>query len=272
VGDINNDGIPELIMSCNDRRIRVFRNYTETPGAPMTLWVTSSGQLDYTDQKPYFADFDGDGIPEIYAGSDVFEFNLTNPANPTLNKVINGPGYIGQAMYSVYQEGSCSPTAVDLLSVADCNGDPDCAGLELVAGPAIYSIDLDPNDGDGYQIKIKRDLNLMAPGNAFGDGYTAVADVDLDGVLDVVVSARRNNNQTGVYVWNKNGFLRFFPYPGGNSRSGSFSLYRQPVRRPDEWICAQIFRKYWSATPTTSIVSTCRRRWPHRPRRIGGVW
>lgn len=223
VGDINNDGIPELIMSCNDRRIRVFRNYTETPGAPMTLWVTSSGQLDYTDQKPYFADFDGDGIPEIYAGSDVFEFNLTNPANPTLNKVINGPGYIGQAMYSVYQEGSCSPTAVDLLSVADCNGDPDCAGLELVAGPAIYSIDLDPNDGDGYQIKIKRDLNLMAPGNAFGDGYTAVADVDLDGVLDVVVSARRNNTQTGVYVWNKNGFLRFFPYPGGNSRSGSLA-------------------------------------------------
>lgn len=32
IGDIDADGRPELIMSCNDRRIRVFRNYTETPG------------------------------------------------------------------------------------------------------------------------------------------------------------------------------------------------------------------------------------------------
>lgn len=223
IGDVNADGRPELIMSCNDRRIRVFRNYAETPGAPMSLWITSSGQLDYTDQKPYLADFNGDGIAEIYAGSDIFQFDFSNPASPQLNKVINGPGYIGQAMYSVYQEGSCSPTAADLLSVADCNGDPDCAGLELVAGPAIYSIDLDPADGDGYQIKIKRDLNQLAPGNAFGDGYTAAADIDLDGVLDVVVSARRNNAQTGVYVWNKNGLLRFFAYPGGNARSGSLA-------------------------------------------------
>lgn len=223
VGDINNDGIPELIMSCNDRRIRVFRNYSETPGTPMSVWVTSAGQLDYGDQKPYLADFDGDGTPEIYAGSDIYRFDFSNSGNPVLAKVINGPAYIGQAIYSVYQEGTCSPTAVDLLSVADCNGDPDCEGLELVAGPVIYSIDLDPADGDGYQIKIKRDLNLMAPGNAFGDGYTAVADVDLDGVLDVVVSARRNNAETGVYVWNKNSFLRFFPYPNGNSRSGSLA-------------------------------------------------
>jgi len=72
IGDINNDGIPELIMACNDRRIRVFRNYTENPTAPMTLWITSADQLDFADQRPLLADFDGDGIPEIYAGNDIY--------------------------------------------------------------------------------------------------------------------------------------------------------------------------------------------------------
>ena len=161
IGDVDGDGNPELIMSCYDNRIRVFHNYTENLTAPMSLWITSTGSLDYEDQRALLADFDGDGIPEIYAGSDIFKFNLTNPAAPTLTKVINGFPEKGQSKYSGYSEGSCNPTAVDILSVADCNGDPDCGGLELVAGPMIYSIDLNLSDGDGYEMKVQRNLNQM---------------------------------------------------------------------------------------------------------------
>lgn len=226
IGDINNDGVPELVMACNDRYIRVFRNYTENPLTPMTLWITSADQLDFADQKPYLADFDGDGTPEIYAGNDVFRFNFGNPANPTLVRALSGPtGHIGRAHYSNYSEGSCNPTAVDILSVADCGGDPDCDGLELVAGAYIYSIDLTIADGDGTQIKVQRNLNTMIPNTNYGDGYTAVADVNHDGILDVVVSGRRGVStiQYGVYVWNKSGLLAFLPYPNGNTRSGSLA-------------------------------------------------
>ena len=137
LGDIDSDGIPELLISCKDRLIRVYKNYSETAAEPMQLWVTSSSSLDYTDQRPLLADFNGDGIPEVYAGSDIYAFNLSNPAAPTLDRLIDGPVNRGRANYSSYLEGACNPTAVDLLSVADCNGDPDCAGLELAAGPVI---------------------------------------------------------------------------------------------------------------------------------------
>lgn len=250
IGDIDKDGIPELLISCKDRTIRVYKSYSETTAEPMQLWVTSSSPLDYTDQRPLLADFTGDGIPEVYAGSDVYAFNLSNPSAPTLDKLIDGPVNRGRANYSSYLEGACNPTAVDLLSVADCNGDPDCAGLELAAGPVIYSIDLTTSDGDGFQIKVKRDLNLMmAPSMAFGDGYTAAADMDLDGVTDVIVASRRltPNTETGVYVWNKNGLIRFLPYPINVINSGGMPCI------------ANVYddTKSGFATDLPEIISTC---------------
>ncbi len=225
IGDVDGDGIPELLIACADRRIRVFNHFTENPLAPMNLWITSASLLDFVDQRPLLADFDADGIPEVYAGSDIYKFDFSNPAAPTLTKVINGGANQGRAHFDYYSEGSCNPTAVDILTPADCNGDPDCGGLELVAGPIIYSIDLDLTDGDGYEIKVQRDLNTMIvpPTAGYGDGYTSVADLNLDGILDIVVTSRRFSNNFGVYVWNKNGLIRWFAYPVNEWYSGSLA-------------------------------------------------
>ena len=222
IADINQDGIPELIMACFDRRIRVFTNYVENPVDPMQLWITSSDQLEFADKKPYVADFDSDGIPEIYAGNEVFKFDFSNPDNPGLSRVLTGSLTMGRTVFKDFAEGACSPVAVDLLTPDDCFGDPDCNGLEIAAGTAIYSIDVDPNDGDGYQIKTQRYLNQMA-GINFDDGYTSVADVNQDGTLDVIVNSRRSKTKFGVYVWDKDGLIEYFPIAQGKERSGGLA-------------------------------------------------
>jgi len=216
VADLDNNGIPEVILITLDSKIRVFTDFDPAATPCMKPWGVSSQDALSANSRAYVADFDGDGIGEIFSGNDVFKLDLTNPAAPILTKILNGSGASGLLVPYSQTE---SPTAADLLSRADCNGDPDCDGLEIVAGFQIYSIDMDLTDGDGFEIKVQRDLNLLNPNHAVRDGYTCVADLDLDGVPEIIVSGRRDN-LAGFYVWNKNGFVKAFNGSGVNNIYG----------------------------------------------------
>ena len=204
LADLDRNGVPELFLIDTDKKIIVYTQYTPGATPPMQLWVVSADTCASALYLPYPADFDGDGISEIYAGNEVFGLDLSNPAAPVLNLLAKGTGPVGSINGYL-----TSPIAADLLTPADCNGDPDCEGLEIAAGFAIYSVDIDPNDGDGMEVKLQRNINTSS-GQAFSDGFTSVADLNLDGILEVVVPGTRNQ-EFGVYVWNKTGFWRFFP-------------------------------------------------------------
>jgi hypothetical protein len=212
--DVNADGIPELLVATHDSKISVYTNYQENQSPPFTLMcesapATSTGLVSMLNA----ADFDQDGIPEIFVGNKIYVFDFSNPAAPTLTRKLVGTAHAG-ALPSVGGSGFLDiSAAADLLTRADCNGDPDCDGLELAAGAYIYSVDLDPTDGDGLQIKVQRNLNVLAFGDTYSDGFTQIADVNLDGTPDIVVDGRKNlpsNQVEGFYVWDKNGLVSYF--------------------------------------------------------------
>jgi gliding motility-associated-like protein len=211
IADLDRDGIPELIVPGLDSKIHVFNHFDPNTDPPMKLWVSSVENTVANHGEVAVADFDADGVPEIFTGNEIFKLDLTNPASPTLHLLLKG---MGDGGFSSSGFGTASSTAADLLSVNDCNGDPDCDGLELVGGGSIYSIDLDPVDGDGLEIKEKRNLNLLDPTSTnFKDGFTAIADIDLDGLPEVVINTSIGSGTTfkyGVAAWNKNGLVGFF--------------------------------------------------------------
>jgi gliding motility-associated-like protein len=138
-----------------------------------------------------FADFNGDGVPEVYAynriynaqtgkllakGSDTGAMGKTTPANN------NGvPAY------------SSHPVAADV----DGDGLP-----ELIAGNEVYKVKITNTNGlAGNSISTLSSLALSI--NGVGDGFTSVADLDLDGMLDVIVTRRSTDNtQNCMYAWN----------------------------------------------------------------------
>ena len=210
IGDVNNDGFPELVVVTNGLfwpEIKVYSYYIPGANPIMSLMVSSSDDdpILRGNSRPGLADFNSDGISEIYVNNDIFQFDFSDVTNPTLTRVLDGIGHEGTT-------GSRSqPVAADILRPIDCNNDPDCAGLELIAGGMIYSIDLDSLDGDGPEIKVQRDLNLMGNKEIL-DGYSHVADVNLDGILDVVTYGYTDNDR-GIYIWDKDSLIYYYKTP-----------------------------------------------------------
>ena len=210
IGDVDGNGVPELLIVNTNSQLLVYTNYDPNSNPIMELMVTSPDPVDHPNRKPYLADFNGDGISEVYVGDDIYEFDFSL-MNPTLTKVLSGGSSAGLLNFGNYQQPNCSPIAVDLLSPIHCAGDPDCDGIELAAGNIIYSVDMTGLDGDGYEIKIQRDLNQLQSDFEYLDGYTSSADVNHDGILDVVVAATRDDD-VGVYVWDRDGLIQWFPH------------------------------------------------------------
>jgi gliding motility-associated-like protein len=181
IADLFHDGFGEIVIVGNDRLLRCY-------GHDGTLIYTSAIQVGY-DQRyrfsiPAIADFDHDGWAEINIGNQVFNGQtgaLLAEGGPLVSagehptRVANGFSF-------------CSTVAIDALPDSFC---PDCKGLEIVAGNQVLSVNL----VTGVVAPV-----VTAPAG-FSDGYTSVADIDDDGILDAVVQGKKGINNT-VYAWN----------------------------------------------------------------------
>ncbi|MDR0798291.1 MAG: VCBS repeat-containing protein, partial [Dysgonamonadaceae bacterium] len=133
------------------------------------------------------ADFNNDGIPEVYAGNQIF--SITN------GKLLCSGGTNNHG--ALHVQGGSATIAADM---------DDDGKLELVAGTQIYRVNITNNNGTaGNSMTVITDMSLAdakLPANALKDGATQVIDIDNDGKLEVVVISRNATNSLSVcYVW-----------------------------------------------------------------------
>lgn len=180
IADLDHDGFGEIVIVANDRRLYCFE-HDGTIKYVSAIQVGYAGR--YVFSVPNIADFDHDGWAEINIGNQVYngqtgallaEGGLSLSAGEHPTRVIGGFSFN-------------STVAIDALPDSFC---PDCAGLEIVAGNQVLSVNLVTGTI----------LPVVSAPLPYLDGFTSVADIDRDGDLDAVVQSRKNGFNT-LYAW-----------------------------------------------------------------------
>lgn len=192
VADIDGDGIPEIFFEAsknfpNPGPIigRLFCYHADGKLA----WISDERGDLYTQFSeepggtPALADFNQDGIPEIYVNNKIFN------ARTGIKLADGGANGIGR-------EGAMN-FGSDALTIA-AQLDEDSTDLELAAGFTVYKIKI--NNINGLAGNSMTPLNIQVD-NTFRDGFTTVADINLDGRLDIIVTSPGLSGKSIVYAY-----------------------------------------------------------------------
>lgn len=190
VADIESDGKPEIIVAAGDLNPLNLKNKLICYEIDGNLkWISDKYMVDYgawdNYGTPALADINGDGIPEVYIFNEIYNAKtgviLTDGGNNVLDGGINGDG--------VYYVNHSVTIAAQL--------DNDTTDLELAAGYTIYKVDIQNLNGTAGNTMTAHNIRISGE---YRDGYTSVADINLDGTLDVVVISPDFTNSL-IYIY-----------------------------------------------------------------------
>jgi len=203
LGDVNNDGFAEIFaVSSQSVLIRWELKggfYVESVTVANAWTVNPTigyGVGTAYNWSPGLADFNHDGVPEVYFGNQIYN-SITGALVAEAPNGINDP-------FGISSDGANTTGAEAYTAAADVLPDAfcvNCSGLELIAGPVVYSINYATK-------KLKIEVDARGPAN-IADGTTSIADWDNDGELDVIV----NSASCYLYVYNpRTGAIMRNPY------------------------------------------------------------
>ncbi len=178
MGDVDHDGTAELFIIDESNHLVSFEHTGDIRFISSNT-VGSGGTTGQTTIQ--LSDLDQDGTPEVCIGSKIYHAltgELLFSGGPTFSS--GSHPEVGQDIYN----GIAITEAVPSES---CNA---CTGLELVCGNQLFGI-----DPDLQMLTMIREANGMLK-----DGYTSIADIDLDGDVDGVVVTHANG-QEWCYGW-----------------------------------------------------------------------
>ena len=184
VADVDRDGLAEIFVQNTDGFLRCYH-----PDGSL-LWTSNVPLTATQDQSPslMLADVNGDSIPEIWSMRKIFNA-VSGVELATIPEILG---------YSLLYVGSGGNAIMPVFADFDNDGI-----LEFAGGNKVYKLNITNSSGTaGNSVTLWKSITA----NGIGDGLTSVADIDLDGYLDVVVV--RNGC---MYAWK--------PYSGTDSSS-----------------------------------------------------
>ena len=182
IADVDRDGLAEIFVHSIDGHLRAYHHNGTL------IWTSNATSAVERSPSLIIADVNGDSIPEIWS----------------LDKIYNAVS--GELLVSLPEIIGCSslylgnPGQASMPVFADFDND---GVLELAGGNKVYKLTITNTSGtSGNNASLWKNITS----NGVADGLTSVADIDLDGFLDIVVV---QNNR--MYVWK--------PYSGPGSNS-----------------------------------------------------
>jgi len=187
--DVDNDGVKEIIMATRGGN---FQNRDRIYCYEFT------GKLKWISDEYFFspnfevtphlgaADFNQDGNTEIYCNNRIF--------NGQTGKLLVEGGLNG---IGAHDEGYIWVSSVTVAG----NLDEDQKDLELAAGFTIYKVRLINLNGLIGNSMTPTNMKLE---NSYFDGKTAITDINVDGMLDVVVAHGDRDVKSKLYAYTLN--------------------------------------------------------------------
>jgi hypothetical protein len=252
IGDVDGDGQKEIVVIAQESASpwRMFVRIISSNGTIKHSW-TASGTTAYG-TAPALADLDGDSVPEIVIQSD-------NALDVWKGDGTELPGFPSNFDGSMtYWLGNSAPVVGDV----DGDGQPDIVITTQAAGSSVRGKVWVYSRHGALHPHFPKSLDIGA------GAVPAIADIDLDGRNEIVVSGSSSNSYSGYYdkVWvydlggGPSGKVEWGQFGNGPEHRGFYDAAVTPPTPTDTPTLTSTptatSTLTWTSTPTSSRTLT----------------